>query len=190
MPLTKAHSITFHRIWTGVEKNTWDDWNLVPVNPPFVEPPKIVEKMIEVPGRNGLLDLSAVLTSDPSYGNRTGKWEFYILFDRWKRRVGGVDRHSEFPQKMYIYNSPWISSSNLSGTEEAYKTITQFLGGRRFNVYLYDQDVIGEDGVPYKDWYYTGRVWVESLTTGKEPKITIGYNLEPFRTNQAGETAF
>ena len=42
----------YHSITIG-DKNTWDDWHMIPVTPPVIAPP--VEKTIslDVEGRNG-----------------------------------------------------------------------------------------------------------------------------------------
>lgn len=59
-------------------RNTFDDWNLVPTERPSFQPPSYEPTMLEIPGRNGLLDVSESLTGFPIYGNRTGNWEFLI----------------------------------------------------------------------------------------------------------------
>ena len=48
------HSITFG------EKNTWDDWHLIPSSRPVFNPPVFREKFIDIPGVSGLLDLSTI----------------------------------------------------------------------------------------------------------------------------------
>lgn len=64
-------------------KNTWDDWHLIPSTRPLVNPPKLNTKGIQVPGRNGTLDMSRVLTGYMTYQNRTGSWEFIVDNDHW-----------------------------------------------------------------------------------------------------------
>ena len=64
-------------------KNTWDDWHLIPSTRPLVNPPKPNTKGIQVPGRNGTLDMSRVLTGYMTYQNRTGSWEFIVDNDHW-----------------------------------------------------------------------------------------------------------
>lgn len=67
------HSITFG------EKNTWDDWRLIPSSRPIVVPPTLVTSYIEVPGRSGTLDLTEFYNGSPVYGNREGSWEFVFM---------------------------------------------------------------------------------------------------------------
>lgn len=66
------HSITFG------EKNTWEDWHLIPKSRPLVNPPAVKTNVVEIPGGDGALDLSTALAGRPVYKNRTGSWEFYV----------------------------------------------------------------------------------------------------------------
>ena len=76
MSSTKAQA--YHSITIG-EKNTWDDWHLVPTSRPLVNPPEVKTNYIELPGGDGMLDLTTALTGRPTYGNRTGSWEFLVM---------------------------------------------------------------------------------------------------------------
>lgn len=73
------HSITFG------EKNTWEDWRLVPASRPVFNPPTQKTKLLEIPGGDGVIDLSQALTGYPVYQNRTGSIEFIVMndFKRW-----------------------------------------------------------------------------------------------------------
>lgn len=59
-------------------KNTWVDWHLIPATRPLVNPPKAKLSLIEIPGADGTLDLTNVLTGRPTYSDRTGSWSFYV----------------------------------------------------------------------------------------------------------------
>ena len=69
------HSVTFG------EKNTWDDWRLVPASRPVFNPPAQKVKTLDVPGGDGVIDLSQALTGYPVYQNRTGSMEFIVMND-------------------------------------------------------------------------------------------------------------
>lgn len=69
------HSITFG------EKNSWDDWRLVPASRPVFNPPAQKTKTLEIPGGDGVIDLSQALTGYPVYQNRTGSFEFIVMND-------------------------------------------------------------------------------------------------------------
>lgn len=71
------HSITFG------DKNTWDDWHLIPSSRPIFQPPEVKTNYIEVPGANGVLDYTEALTGYPTYNNRTGEIEFIVANGYW-----------------------------------------------------------------------------------------------------------
>lgn len=66
----------FHSITFGT-KNTWDDWHLIPSYRPVVNPPQLKENYESPMTIDGDLDLTTVLTGQPTYRNRTGSFEFY-----------------------------------------------------------------------------------------------------------------
>ena len=74
------HSVTFG------DKNTWDDWRLVPSSRPLFNPPAQKVKTLDIPGGDGLIDLSQALTGYPVFQNRTGSMEFVVLngFKPWQ----------------------------------------------------------------------------------------------------------
>jgi len=50
--------------------NSYDDWGLYLAEPVTVSPPEVYTYMVDVPGRNGALDLTESLTGDVSYYDR------------------------------------------------------------------------------------------------------------------------
>lgn len=76
--MSTAQAQSYHSITIG-EKNTWDDWRLVPSSRPLVSPPPVSTSYAEIVGGDGLIDLTTSLTSSPIYGNRTGSWEFIVI---------------------------------------------------------------------------------------------------------------
>lgn len=91
----------YHSITIG-DKNTWDDWKMIPVSRPVVAPP--VEKVlsVDVPGRDGTTYLSKSLTGYPVFKAREGSWEFYLDTDEWRGRtfrpLWEPERWSIFPE--------------------------------------------------------------------------------------------
>lgn len=67
------HSITFDN-----DKNTWDDWFLIPTSRPVINPPEVKTNYVEIPGSNKVLDLTETLTSGPMYKYREGSIEFIV----------------------------------------------------------------------------------------------------------------
>lgn len=67
------HSITFGN------KNTWDDWHLVPLTRPVFNPPKQKTNTIDIPGADSALDFSEALTGYPVYSDRVGSFTFVVM---------------------------------------------------------------------------------------------------------------
>lgn len=68
----------YHSITIG-DKNTWDDWHLVPLSRPFFAPPIPKTNFVDIPGGDGSIDLSTALSGRTVYENRTGTIEFMIV---------------------------------------------------------------------------------------------------------------
>lgn len=124
------HSITFGTVGTGTVgtynsvpgvvtgKNTWDDWGLIPTVRPVVAPPSIKSQVIDLPGGNGYIDLTELLTGEIAYGSRQGSWSFV----------------SE-PQNAEIF--PWQSK---------YTAIMEYLHGKEYKVWLEDDPAFYYEG--------------------------------------------
>lgn len=78
--MSSEQAKAYHSITIG-DKNTWDDWHLVPTSRPLVSPPGLKTHFVDLPGGDGVLDLTEALTGKPVYGNRTGTWEFIVMND-------------------------------------------------------------------------------------------------------------
>lgn len=82
------HSITFgdgSLYPSGHEKegqfmgtNTWDDWHLIPSERPSIASPGVATSFVEIPGRDGSIDLSMFLANRPVYADRSGSFDFYV----------------------------------------------------------------------------------------------------------------
>nr|DAI45349.1 MAG TPA: distal tail protein [Caudoviricetes sp.] len=70
----------YHSITIGT-KNTWDDWHLIPASRPFFTPPKVKTNTVDIPGGDGVIDLTEVLAGRPTFNNRSGSWNFYVDSD-------------------------------------------------------------------------------------------------------------
>ena len=77
----------YHSIKFG-DKNTWDDWKLVPSSRPVFNPPRQKTQYLDIPGADGVLDVSEALTGYPVFENREGSLEFIVYNDyqsyRWQ----------------------------------------------------------------------------------------------------------
>lgn len=81
----------YHSITIG-DKNTWTDWHLIPSSRPLVNPPNVRAAMVEVPGSDGVLDLSDAMIGRPTYANRSGSWDFYVDngYGNWAERYSEI----------------------------------------------------------------------------------------------------
>lgn len=67
----------YHSITIG-EKNTWDDWHLIPTSRPLFDPPSVKTHLVDIPGGDGVLNLTNALAGRPTFNNRTGSWTFVV----------------------------------------------------------------------------------------------------------------
>lgn len=141
---------------------TYDSWGLIPDGRLIVNPPDVRENYIEIPGRNGELDLSEIQTGSVQLKNRTGSWDFFIVPYGYASISGGTARG--FPGNAF-------STAMLNTTPaQMAQTIFGILHGKTVKVWL-DDDL---------NHYYSGRVKIKSWPPGKTySKITIDYNLAP-----------
>ena len=80
------HSLYFFRV--DVEHlnmdeavNTFKDWHIVPLGRPTISPPQQKLQVLDIPGTNGVMDLSNSLTKYPVFQNRTGTMKFAVDYD-------------------------------------------------------------------------------------------------------------
>lgn len=92
------HSVTFGT------KNSWTDWHLIPASKPNIVPPSVKVKSLDIPGTNGSIDLSTVLTGYPTYNNRTGSLEFILApgFESWENAKTTISEYLH-GQTMNLY---------------------------------------------------------------------------------------
>ena len=83
------HSITI----SG--RNLWDYWHLIPTNRPLVAPPAITMNQVAIPGMDGFVDISEIISGRMNYGQRSGTWEFavhpqYSDFEPWAPKYSEI----------------------------------------------------------------------------------------------------
>jgi phage-related protein len=113
------HSVTFRRVYTTprnrtVLKNSYTDFKLVPSSRPVIAPPELKTSYVDIPGGNGSIDLSEVVSGCPVYENREGDIEFYVL------------------------NSNYPGFNNYDTWIKRYTDIMNFLHGRKIEMILED----------------------------------------------------
>ena len=75
-----AISKRYHSVIFG-EKNSWDDWHMIPINRPVIALPELKYVSVDLAGADGEIDLSEALTAYPVYENRKGSLKFRIIDD-------------------------------------------------------------------------------------------------------------
>lgn len=149
------HSLTFgDSLEAG--KNTWDDWRLIPTSRPVFAFPEVKTHQVDIPGGNGVIELTSALTGYPTYNNRKGSWEFIVM------------------------HSGLTSDANAHAYDNSSKIAWQLVMSDIAN-YLHGQSMyISYEDDP--DFYYKGRLSIGGWNNGEEySTITIEYDLEPFK---------
>lgn len=178
----------YHSVVFG-EKNTWDDWHLVPSSRPVINPPEVKTKYVDVPGGNGILDYTEALTGYPLFENRTGSLEFYVMngYQEWYELYGEICDylHGEYMQ-MYLEDDPdwyfegrftvneWKSSKDWSMITIDYdlypykKRIVTSLDDWLWDPFNFEKDYVHS----YKDIKIAGTTTV-NLVNAKMPVVPI-----------------
>lgn len=99
------HSVTFGN------KNTWDDWHLIPSTRPLFNPPSVKTQYIDIPGANSQVDLTESLTGYPVYDNRTGSMEFNVVngYQTWDVLYSEIMNYLHGKKmKAYLEDDPYF----------------------------------------------------------------------------------
>lgn len=120
------HSVTFG------DKNTWDDWHLIPSSRPMFAPPEVRSTTQTIPGMQGVLDLSEVLTGYPLYDNRSGTMEFIVApgYKSWYETYSDIMNYLHGKKmEAYLSDDPYFKyegrfAVNQWASEEKNSTIT------------------------------------------------------------------
>lgn len=138
----------YHSVYFG-EKNTWDDWHLIPVSRPVILPPNVKTNYVDIPGADGHSDLTEALTGSVLYKTRTGSLEFYVDND-YREFIEWEHLYSEIMDYLHGKQMKLILEDDPN-----------FYYDGRFNVNTwksekdYSRIVIDYDVYPYKTYRYT-----------------------------------
>ena len=125
------HSITFG------DKNTWNDWHLVATSRPVFNPPSLKRKTLDIPGGDGLIDVSEALTGYPVYNNREGSFEFAVMNDYWEWQ----EAYSSISD--YIHGQKMIAflEDDPSYYYEGRFTVSNWKSDKNYSLITIDYDV-------------------------------------------------
>ena len=151
---------------SSIATDLYRDLYLVPNGLPVISPPKVKTQIVDIPGANGVLDLTESLTPYPTYENRQGSLEFILLKDRLEHYNRYRTIHGVSKKMAHDSSAMW---------SVIYSRLLNLIHGRRCQMILLDDD---------PDWYYEGRLAVNSWKSsndGKWPIITIDYDFMPYK---------
>ena len=60
-------------------RHTYTYWEMIPTSRLHITPPEVKTTYVDLPGANGGLDYTELLTGGPTYGYRKGSWEFMLI---------------------------------------------------------------------------------------------------------------
>lgn len=145
---------------SNVNRFTFLDWQLVPVERYSVVCGELQESRIEIPGMNGDLDISESLTGYPVYKNIEGEMEFIILHDEYGYRFN-IDQNYKEEKRVH---QDWT---------QRYTDMKRFLHGQTLYMMFEDDS----------SFYYKGRFYLDKYDSSEQnySKITIRYNLYPYK---------
>jgi len=126
----------YKKAWTKYnERNTWDDWFLVPTERPSVNNPDYKSNYIDVPGANSSLDFTESLTNYPLYSNRTGSWTFRttpgyypwdVLYQRVSNYLHGRKLRVILEDDAYYYYVGRLKVNEFKSNEHASEIVIDY----------------------------------------------------------------
>lgn len=139
------HSITFGTL------NTWDDWHLIPRTRPVVNPPEVKVYQADIPGGDGAIDLTSVLTGRPTYRNRTGSFEFIVEngHKEWHALYSEIMAYLQ-GQKLHM-----ILEDDPLYYYEGRFSVNAWRSDPHYSIITIDYDVN-----PYKRYIFSGEAWL------------------------------
>lgn len=149
------HSITFG------ERNTWDDWHLVPSTRPVFNPPAVKTKILEIPGGDGVIDLTESLSGYPVFSNREGTLEFIVMNDygEWH------DRYSEIMTYLHGHSMRAVLEDDPDFYYEGRFSINEWKSEKLFSKIAIDYSL-----KPYK---YSAKTISQSPFASKYVNLSI-----------------
>jgi hypothetical protein len=170
------HSVIFND--GKVTRNTWTDWYLIPSSRPVIVQPTPIYKYVEIPGRNGSLDLTDYLVGEPTYSDRKGSLEFIVVNNVGNYLDYGKKNNPKKPNDKSTF--PHKAAESLGNWVARKDVIADFLNGRKMKVTLEDDP----------EYYYYGRVFFKEWRADAQfSRVVIEYQLEPYKRYRDGKEA-
>lgn len=123
--------------------DSWEAWGLVPASRPTINLPSVRTNTIDIPGMNGVLDLSEVPLGYPTYGNRSGSLKFNVAHD--KTGLSWDTAYSKIAAALHGRKVRCILKEDKSFYYEGRTTVGEWQTGQTFSTLS-----ITYDFAPYK----------------------------------------
>lgn len=118
--------------------NTWDDLHLIPTSRPLVNPPSVSMNQVAIPGMDGFIDLTELLSGRVNYGARQGSWEF-IAHPDW---TDAEPWHYKYSRIMQLFHGKAVSQVILEDDPGFYYTgrisVNQWRSGESWSTVTLD----------------------------------------------------
>ena len=157
------------------DKNTWDDWMLVPTTLPVIAPPKRNTQFITLPSSNSIIDLSDSLTGYTTYGRRTGTIE-YVALGVEARVYTWEELKSDLVNSLYGQKMQVRYEEEPGWYYEGYVRVSNFVNDK-----ISPKVTIEYDLDPYK-WSETEDVSSFTLT---DPSVTVNKTYSSYHFGEA-----
>nr|DAH43850.1 MAG TPA: distal tail protein [Caudoviricetes sp.] len=170
--------------------NTWDDFHLIPTSRPVIAPPSVKTNTIDLPGGNGVLDLSYSLTKCPLYDNRKGSLEFIVdsdqdtwinVYQKLSNYLDGRYRYMTLEDDPYwVYEGKFMVNDWQS--DEHWSTITIDYDVKPYKRYILKTDPdqslsTGRTKIPYYDELKSTFMGIGALSIDNPEKVLLNIDL-------------
>lgn len=170
--------------------NTWDDFHLIPTSRPIIAPPSVKTNTIDLPGGNGVLDLSYSLTKCPLYDNRKGSLEFIVdpdqdtwinVYQKLSNYLDGRYRYMTLEDDPYwVYEGKFMVNDWQS--DEHWSTITIDYDVKPYKRYILKTDPdqslsTGRTKIPYYDELKSTFMGIGALSIDNPEKVLLNVDL-------------
>lgn len=132
--------------------NTWTDWHLIPDETLKIVPPQLKEKYVDIPGRNGAIDLCNAVVGLPRFERMTGSLSFTIydndpdaIYNDMLDNLHG-HKFDEVEIMGKSYDGRWVIESYEPDGEEPKITLG-------YNLILHDWTFNEDPDTSSKDYY-------------------------------------
>lgn len=166
------HSINFFNTYSS--KNTYDDWKLIPTKRPVISPPDPKTTYVDIPGSNGQLDLSEVVSKRPVYNQRKGSFSFKVLND-YPGYKGWVDVYQTILNYIHGKTMKMILEDDPKYYYEGRFTVKSWSSDKDYSSINidYNVDPFKYSVVPYSNTYTITNSRTVTLTEEETGNATI-----------------